>query len=304
MILGPAKRSLGNLSPSPEPEDDEREPTPTPLRPKRERELYGQPSQVKPDLEKLSVPHIGSEDIQLPPPYQTFRSSKSSGPSAPEAQPMLPPPSPTLRNVSPTLVVPELYTESAPSGDTEDEAQPRKRVRLASPESGLGPSQVSIPSQKINASAETSTSATSVHSGPSDVASSTVPSNVSNTCWQFRHAPPSAREVASTTEPAVQYQEPYYSNSVDVPQRAKMFAGRMFTLKGNRVRDLTEFQLTHHTETSWLKTRKTNSESARYGWEYAPSPPTLKNVINWCREEDAEVMKEGKSRQSNTNKRR
>ena len=88
-------------------------------------------------------------------------------------------------------------------------------------------------------------------------------------------------------DPEVVYTEPYYSNVVDVPPRAKMFAGRMFTLKGNTVSDLTEFRHSYPTpDKSWLKTRKHDPQKADFGWEYAIPPPRWKEVVEFCEKED------------------
>ena len=292
VVLPPTKRSLGEFSPSP-PNDDEREVTPTPTRPKRPRKA-SDVVDVKPKLE-VATPKAELGQIEMPPAHQNTIVSRSTGSNG--SAPRLSAtkrhmPSPTLRNESPT---PGEKSTSQQLTSQEGElkpARPKKRVRMASPESGLAPRPPSQPSQTIVSSAETLTSAHTVTSAKSEGSGSTLPLNFSRTSWQFRATPPLLRDVMQTIEPEVVYTEPHYSNAVDVPPRAKMFAGRMFTLKGNGVPELPEFLGTGATDKSWLRTRKTTREKARFGWEWAFTPPRLGEVVDFCRKEDEARMAE------------
>jgi len=292
VVLPPTKRSLGDFSPSP-PDDDEREVTPTPTRPKRPRKA-SDAVDVKPKLE-VAMPKAELGHIEMPPAHQSTIATRSTGSngSAPRTgaskRHM---PSPTLRNELPTP-----GEQSTSQQLISQEGQPRparakKRVRLASPESGLAPRPPSHPSQTLGSSAETLTSAHTVTSAKSEGSGSTLPPNFSHTSWQFHFAPPLLRDVMQTIDPEVVYTEPHYSNAVDVPPRAKMFAGRMFTLKGNGVPDLPEFLGTGATDKSWLKTRKTTREKARFGWEWAFTPPRPGEVVEYCQKEDDARMTE------------
>lgn len=286
VVLPPSKRSLSRLSSSPE---EDREVTPTPSRPKRPRRKLEE--DIKPKVEPIAL-----EGLTEPPARQVaFRDTDSTGESIqrngtanghPQTSPTLRNASPTLRNNSPT---PGDTSTSQKLTSQEDAAtlRPRKRVRMASPESNLAPSQLS---QLIASSAETLTSA------QTDVSTTgSTRSNLSKTCWQFHLAPPLPRDVALSIDPQVVYTEPHYSNPVDVPPRAKMFAGRMFTLKGCGVPDLPDFVPTIVGGNSWLKTRKTALERSRYGWEHAPLPPKRRDVVQWCQEEDEKVLAECES---------
>jgi DNA polymerase zeta len=95
--------------------------------------------------------------------------------------------------------------------------------------------------------------------------------------------------------PGVEYRDPFYSNPVDVPQRAKMFAGRMFSLTGDSVHDLPEFHGQNETPTSakWLRTRRAPVVKSPNGWEFAQPPPSLSKVAGWCAEEDAKLLAVG-----------
>lgn len=284
VVLSPSKRSLKRLSSSPE---EDREVTPTPSRPKRPRRKVD--DDVKPKIEPID----GSlAPLHEPPARQVaFRDSVSSGevdkpPSLINGHPQT---SPTLRNQSPTPG--ETSTSQRLTSQegqlTGSQQRPRKRVRMASPESELAPS---IPSQPVPSSGETLISTQTNTS-----ATGSTRSNLSKTSWQFRSAPPLPRDITFSVDPEVVYTEPYYSNPVDVPPRAKMFAGRMFTLKGNSVADLTDFVSTIVPDRAWLKTRKVAMERAKYGWEYAPIPPKRMDVVKWCQEEDEKILVEGES---------
>lgn len=115
-------------------------------------------------------------------------------------------------------------------------------------------------------------------------------SGFSSTAWRLRQPPPPVREILESMETLGLrtgiYQDPYYSNPLDVPPRAKMFAGRMFTLKGNTVDNLQEFEHDVATSGPWLRRVKAEPEMARYGWEYAVPPPSLRTVAEWCRKVD------------------
>jgi DNA polymerase zeta len=65
-----------------------------------------------------------------------------------------------------------------------------------------------------------------------------------------------------------------------------MFAGRMFTLRGNGVKEMQEFESSFG---GWKgKGPAGKSKKAGHlGWEYAPLPPRRQGVVKWCEEQDA-----------------
>lgn len=291
LVLPPSRRSLGAYSPSPE-EGDEREVTPTPSRPKRNRESYGTTADIKPKLEDLEVtPKAEVGAIEMPDPHQAtlIKShstvSTASAPRLSGTKRSLP--SPTLRNQSPTpgeTSTSQKLTSQEDNGvPTTTEKRAKKRVRMASPESQLGP----VPSRASQPVASSAETLTSTQTATTDGTTSTLPPHFSRRSWQFRGQPPLSRDVVQTVEPEIVYTQPHYSNPVDVPPRAKMFAGRMFTLKGTGVVDLTDFQTTRQpVDKGWLKTLKVDTERARFGWEWVMPSPRVGDVLAWCRKDD------------------
>nr|XP_019013605.1 uncharacterized protein I206_01675 [Kwoniella pini CBS 10737]OCF52386.1 hypothetical protein I206_01675 [Kwoniella pini CBS 10737] len=184
----------------------------------------------------------------------------------------------------------------------------RKRVRLATPpgasQQPLIPAKVTFtPIQKSTNSTNGTTTQSSQQSHPTSNSDSTSNNNVvlSSTSWQFHLAPPSKMEIMTTMEdsgiPSVIYQQPYYSNPIDVPARSKQFAGRVFTLKGNLVKDLQDFEGSFSDPLGnkrWLKSRRTGHKW-KFGWEYAVTPPTAKEVIDWCEREDTALQADSES---------
>ena len=298
VVLPPSRKSLGQWSPSPEDDDVfEREESPTPVRGKPNG--HGRPGllvDVNPKLEDLDVKPIQPLDLALPPPQQsnpkhsvsTASDGHGSGQSNVNSKRQAP--SPTLRNDP--LLPTAIPTSDAGEGDPfEEPVRVKKRVRLASPAaSRKANGHVNTQSTPVSSS-ETLKSAPSV---PTDGSSSKLPPTLSSSAWQLRLAPPLARDIANSMEfigiPTVVYQDPYYSNPSDVPPRAKMFAGRMFTLKGSTTCDLPDFEFSIPGSRKWLKTKRFAPGRASYGWEYGIPPPSTKKVLELCIKEDAEAL--------------
>jgi DNA polymerase zeta len=202
-------------------------------------------------------------------------------------------------------------------------SRPRKRVRMAGPidepdnpfsqpvvSHASQASQRSERSQLSVASSQSNrlsvhTDASSVPSAPT-VTSDGKPTGTSKTAWTFVRPPPLARNLQEYLDTegiaTVEYQSPYYSNPVDVPPRAKMFAGRMFSLKGSAVKDLHEFehaiQLDSEAQSrraAWLHNVNAHPPvvRAKYGWEFVRPLTRVTEVVRWCDEEDAKAMAEG-----------
>nr|XP_018263770.1 DNA polymerase zeta subunit [Kwoniella dejecticola CBS 10117]OBR85928.1 DNA polymerase zeta subunit [Kwoniella dejecticola CBS 10117] len=182
----------------------------------------------------------------------------------------------------------------------------RKRVRLATPpgasRQSLIPTKVTVmpvstpmPTQtpKSTSSTNGTTTQSSQRSQPTTNSDSTSnPHIFSSTSWQFREPPPGRLEIMTSMEehgvPSVIYQAPYYSNPIDVPPRSKQFAGRVFSLKGNSVKDLQDFGGSFPDplgDKRWLKSRK-SGHRWKWGWEYGITPPMVKDVKEWCEKED------------------
>lgn len=98
--------------------------------------------------------------------------------------------------------------------------------------------------------------------------------------YMFAPSPP-----VVTTE-RVQYQEPYYSNPADVPNKPKVFSGKEFRLKSKSLRDLKPVQGRFSHDQSMT----TSSTHIKF-WEPLNPPPTFQQVKHWS---------QNKSSQNNT----
>ncbi|OXG52812.1 DNA polymerase zeta subunit [Cryptococcus neoformans] len=140
-------------------------------------------------------------------------------------------------------------------------------------------------------------------------------SSLASKAWQYYTLPPRRHEIANTMElhgvPTVDYQPPFFGQLADVPARPKTLAGRVFNLKSNSMRNLQKFESTvgsgpmlknakdkTRAEAGWLKTNSSNDsvEKVRWGlgWEYAPWPPSKREVKRWCEkiEDEAKIARE------------
>ncbi|WVQ70034.1 uncharacterized protein L199_008258 [Kwoniella botswanensis] len=172
----------------------------------------------------------------------------------------------------------------------------RKKVRLASPPPAIASQQPlirSIPTPTPKSTGSTDLSHSSQPTTNSDSTTTRIIQHqYSKNAWQFHLPPPTRSEIENTMEtngvPSAIYQQPYYSNPVDVPSRAKLFAGRMFTLKGNSVRDLQDFENSFDDplkSRKWLRGKK-GKHGWKLGWEYSIPPPNNREVRTWCEKED------------------
>ncbi|CRG82888.1 DNA polymerase zeta subunit [Talaromyces islandicus] len=117
----------------------------------------------------------------------------------------------------------------------------------------------------------------------------------------YRYLCPSPSEIAATIDhdgrPAMIYQQAYYSDESDVPDRQREYAGREFRLVSDKMRFLPEFNrqgVPHlYTERPSLvdpeQQRKTDQRlrelSSAKVWEFARLPPTRVEVIEWLENE-------------------
>ncbi len=105
--------------------------------------------------------------------------------------------------------------------------------------------------------------------------------------------PPPASELLSSLEsrglPSKLYQDPYYSKAEDVPERPWEFAGLVYRLKkGDGLSVLEEWE-SASTQESLTPTEDRNMFEDRFdrtgvgGWEYASSPPSVREVRKWLK---------------------
>jgi DNA polymerase zeta len=122
--------------------------------------------------------------------------------------------------------------------------------------------------------------------------------------------PPSYNYVESTIQdfdiPSVIYQDAYYSNEQDVPERAREWAGREFKLESVTIPFLPGFDPTGTSEATYgakasivLDKAKEEKEYQRRrracnlrSWTIAEPPPTYAEVDQWCRDQETSRLVE------------
>lgn len=125
---------------------------------------------------------------------------------------------------------------------------------------------------------------------------------VANKCvLAFSELPPTSSIVVSSLQPPIIYQDPYYSNEADVPDRAREWAGREFKLESLTVPYLPDFDATATSAATFgekppIVFDKAKDESV-YGcrrrsctlrvWKFGESPPSLKEVLHWKQDEES-----------------
>lgn len=191
----------------------------------------------------------------------------------------------------------------------------RLSQRTASQTSKLGLSQDPLSPQKLQ-------NKTYIYEGSSGAASSTesissihkvlenmkesYPSRDSSVL-AFRAQPPSSQDVVSTMEqfglPPVIYQDAFYSDELDVPERPREYAGREFKLGSNTVPFLPDFDPSGMSDATYGKRPPMlpdkSKEEQRYksnrsactlrSWSIAESPPSFLEIETWQREKETKV---------------
>ncbi|KAK8869691.1 hypothetical protein IAR55_000259 [Kwoniella newhampshirensis] len=299
IVLPPLRRTVGDISSSPTPsfdDDDLAE-----MQEKVTRQLgvtQEDLEEAKQELKEMEakMPDEEAAELFFRPAQKTPSTKESKSLGDPDDK-YVTPLARTKRTLSPTFrddeVTPSatmLNSAIRGTGGVESTARIRKRVRLATPPGSTSQSRL-LPSQHTPISS--AGTVISQHSAPTVGSDSTTPLLASD-AWQYHQTPPSASEIVETMEahgvPSATYQPPYYSNPIDVPPRAKMFAGRMFTLKGDGAKDLEDFESSvgsgPNAGKRWLKPNKRHIFKWTNGWEYAPLPPARNKVVQWCDKED------------------
>ena len=134
------------------------------------------------------------------------------------------------------------------------------------------------------------------------------------TILAFAENAPSCLAVVSTMQdfnlPPVVYQDAFYSNELDVPERPREWAGREFKLESLTLPFLPEFDPTGSSDATFGEKagvvldkikeerhyeRQRRSCSLR-SWTIAESPPTYSEVEDWFREENAEKLADAAKR--------
>ncbi|KAI2468146.1 hypothetical protein F4781DRAFT_281683 [Annulohypoxylon bovei var. microspora] len=115
----------------------------------------------------------------------------------------------------------------------------------------------------------------------------------------FDQPPPPPEEVLSTMgsldRPSVIYQDAFYSNEKDVPQRVREYAGQEFRLESNTLPFLPDFDPTGESPASYgaksdlpydadreeRAYKKLRQECSLRSWEIAEPPPSFNEVQSW-----------------------
>ena len=177
-----------------------------------------------------------------------------------------------------------------------------KQVRFGGKEFDFSVAQTTTTPTKSTKSSASSASSKNVIGSPSSNRSPSqvlIRSKSPSSRWTtiMSTIPPSASQVCSSMKelglPDVVYQDAFYSNEKDVPQRPIEFAGREFRLEGNTLPFLPEFNLSGPAGMpsdagnglSQKTDRLTDAQRRRIctyrGWELAQPPPTYQEVKDW-----------------------
>lgn len=134
---------------------------------------------------------------------------------------------------------------------------------------------------------------------------------VSRTFLAYGDLPPSSHSVKSTMQsyslPQVIYQDAFYSKEIDVPDRAREWAGREFRLEALSVPYLPEFDPSGNSEASFgeklgilpdrlkeeISYQRRRDGCALQSWELEKPPPTYAEVKKWLEDEQAQKIADG-----------
>ncbi|KAK8073881.1 hypothetical protein PG994_004780 [Apiospora phragmitis] len=123
----------------------------------------------------------------------------------------------------------------------------------------------------------------------------------------FATPPPLAKDVLATMQdnnlPDVIYQDAYYSNDKDVPQRTREYAGQEFRLESNTIPYLPDFdEMGGSAATFGIKLehsalrpsdeedyRRKRRECSLRSWEFAQPPPSCVEVEKWWRDRKGDI---------------
>lgn len=159
---------------------------------------------------------------------------------------------------------------------------------------------VSFSSQTGSENSKTTlTSPTKTHSAIShalvDKYSTSFYSKPEHDVFLFGTLPPSFEEVERSTEPAVIYQDAYYSEEKDVPERPREYAGQEFRLVSTTLPYLQPFDkdglaregkpIMPDKATAELAEQRRRRKCTHKTWEIMQPPPSFVEVQQWVKEE-------------------
>ncbi|KAJ5555085.1 C4-type zinc-finger of DNA polymerase delta [Penicillium sp. DV-2018c] len=178
----------------------------------------------------------------------------------------------------------------------------------------------SLPSGSANDMSGNAESLSDIHSSPTVVGTHSLDPGLAQTMGKihqsfkigpnaslrcFRYASPTTKEVQSTMNeygrPSAVYQKAFYSDEADVPERPREYGGREFRLESNTIHYLPEFDPTaqipavYGEQTPIIHDRlqqekvdqQLREECTAKVWEFAPTPPSRSEVIQWFEQLEA-----------------
>lgn len=134
----------------------------------------------------------------------------------------------------------------------------------------------------------------------------------SKTLLAFAEPPPSTAIVVDSLQPPAVYQDPYYSNELDVPERPREWAGREFKLESLTLPYLPDFNGTASSAATFgakpaILYDKIKDETlfehrqqccGLRVWEIGKPPPTVSEVLEWEEQEQESRKEHSKSHKS------
>ncbi|KAI0669901.1 hypothetical protein C8Q78DRAFT_976102 [Trametes maxima] len=125
--------------------------------------------------------------------------------------------------------------------------------------------------------------------------SSTSLPSVSSLCvgrnvYVYAFPPPTPSELVESTDqvgiPRKVYRDPYYSRESDAPERPREYAGLVFHLKGGvGISTLEEWKEEDADPPGAGHLPRRLNSAGIWGWEYASSPPSIKQVRKWLEQQ-------------------
>lgn len=107
--------------------------------------------------------------------------------------------------------------------------------------------------------------------------------------YEYRQPPPTTSELLTTLDvydvPSMVYQAPFYSNEEDAPEHPREYAGLLYHLKGGTGIGILE-DWVGHTQSNVADT--SFDSSGIYGWEYAATPPSVRQTKVWLEQATSE----------------
>lgn len=173
------------------------------------------------------------------------------------------------------------------------DARPVKRRKL-SPPSG--------PLTRPSTSASTNTTTPLNTSQSKNLTPASVPTgHHGKRTYVYRLLPPTSAELVGSTDqyviPSKVYRDPYYSKESDAPEKPREYAGLVFHLKGgDGIDTLEEWKSDEHALSCRSGLATALDRTGVSGWEYASTPPSVRQVRRWLEEKRGQDTRSGRTK--------